>query len=136
PQGGSAALACDPDLPPDELLLAMSEAAKNVHTGQITLAARDSDFDGQEIKEGQILAMNEDKLSFVGSDVNSAALKLTGDIAKADEASFITVFYGDDVKEEKAQALASSITERFSGAEVNLINGGQPVYSYIISVEC
>ena len=136
PQGVSAALAFDPDLPPDELLLAMSEAAKNVHTGQITLAARDSDFDGQEIKEGQILAMNEDKLSFVGSDVNSAALKLTGDIAKADEASFITVFYGDDVKEEKAQALASSITERFSGAEVNLINGGQPVYSYIISVEC
>ncbi len=136
PQGVSAALAFDPELDVEALTEAMSDAAKNVRTGQITSAARDSDFDGQEIKEGQILAMNEDKLAFVGTDVNSAALKLTGEIAKGSDASFITLFYGEDIKEENAQALATSITERFSGAEINLINGGQPVYSYIVSVEC
>ncbi len=136
PQGVSAALAFDGELDADSLAESMIEAAKNVRTGQITAAARDSDFDGQAIKEGQILAMKEDKLAFVGDDVSSAALELTGEIVKATDASFITLFYGEDIKEESAEALATLINERFSDAEINLINGGQPVYSYIISVEC
>ena len=136
PQGISAALMFDPTLECDELTEAMTEAAKNVLTGQITFAARDSDFDGKDIKEGQILAMNEDKLAFVGEDINDAALKLASEIAGNNKAEFITLYYGADVAENKAAELADSIAEKFSGAEVNIVDGGQPIYSYILSVEC
>ncbi len=135
PQGISAALNFDPTLSLDEIKGAMSEAAKNVLTGQITFAARDSDFDGKDIKEGQILAMNEDKLAFVDDDINNAAIKLTEEIAKNSSAEFITLYYGEDVDENRASALANSISEKFKGSEVNIVDGGQPVYSYILSVE-
>ncbi|MBQ8207249.1 MAG: DAK2 domain-containing protein [Clostridia bacterium] len=136
PQGISAALMFDPTLECNELTETMTDAARNVLTGQITFAARDSDFDGKDIKEGQILAMNEDKLAFVGDDINSAALDLASEIAGENKAEFITLYYGADVAEEKAAALADSISERFTEAEVNIVDGGQPVYSYILSVEC
>lgn len=135
PQGISAALNFDPTLSLDELKEVMSDAAKSVLTGQITFAARDSDFDGKDIKEGQILAMNEDKLAFVDNDINNAAIKLTEEIAKNSSAEFITLYYGEDVDESKANDLAKSISEKFKGSEVNIVDGGQPVYSYILSVE-
>ena len=135
PQGISAALNFDPTLECDELAESMKAAAKSVLTGQITFAARDSDFDGKDIKEGQILAMNEDKLAFVDNDINNAAIKLTEEIAKNSSAEFITLYYGEDVDESKANDLAKSISEKFKGSEVNIVDGGQPVYSYILSVE-
>ncbi len=135
PQGVSAALAFDESGNAEEIAEAMKEAAKSVKTGQITAAARDSDFDGLDIKEGQILAMRENKLAFVGTDVNASALRLTAELAKDSEGGFITVFYGADVKESEAEKLVSDITEKCPDTELNLINGGQPVYSYIISVE-
>ena len=135
PQGISSALNFDPTLQCDELEETMKAAAKNVLTGQITFAARDSDFDGKDIKEGQILAMNEDKLAFVGEDISSAALELADEIADGKHPEFITLYYGDSVEESEAAKLADSISEKFADAEVNIVDGGQPVYSYILSFE-
>ncbi|MEE0968793.1 MAG: DAK2 domain-containing protein [Clostridia bacterium] len=135
PQGVSAALAFDGEGGADAIAETMKAAAKSVRTGQITEAARDSDFDGLDIKEGQILAMREDKLAFVGTDKNSAALKLASIIGEGAEGGFVTLFYGEDVSEDEANALAAKIEELLPGAEMNLICGGQPVYSYIISIE-
>ncbi|MBR3966032.1 MAG: DAK2 domain-containing protein [Clostridia bacterium] len=135
PQGISSALNFDPTLECDELEETMKAAAKNVLTGQITFAARDSDFDGKDIKEGQILAMNEDKLAFVGEDISSAALELADEIADGKHPEFITLYYGDSVEESEAAKLADSISEKFADAEVNIVDGGQPVYSYILSFE-
>ncbi len=135
PQGISAALNFDPTLDPDELAETMKSAAKSVLTGQITFAARDSDFDGKDIKEGQILAMNEDKLAFVSEDISSAALELANEIADGKHPEFITLYYGDSIEEADAAKLADSISEKFTDAEVNIVDGGQPVYSYILSFE-
>ncbi len=135
PQGISAALNFDPTLECDELAETMKAAAKSVLTGQITFAARDSDFDGKDIKEGQILAMNEDKLAFVSEDISSAALELASEIADGKHPEFITLYYGDSVEEADAAKLADSISEKFADAEVNIVDGGQPVYSYILSFE-
>ncbi len=135
PQGISAALNFDPTLDCDELAETMKAAAKNVLTGQITFAARDSDFDGKDIKEGQILAMNEDKLAFVSEDISSAALELASEIADGKHPEFITLYYGESIDEADAAKLADSISERFTDAEVNIVDGGQPVYSYILSFE-
>ncbi len=134
PQGVSAALAFDPSMPEEDLTAAMTEMAQSVHTGQVTFAARDSDFDGHEIKEGQILALNEGKLAFVGTDINESALDLAVLLA-GDGASFITVFYGADVTEDQQKALVAAIAEKLPDAEVSAVNGGQPIYHYILSVE-
>ncbi len=134
PQGVSSALAFDASMPEEEITRAMTEAAGSVRTGQITFAARDSDFDGQEIREGQILALCESKLAFTDTDVNAAARKLVCKLAD-DGSRFITIFFGEDVSEEQADELASDVREELPDAEVTCVSGGQPIYHYIISVE-
>lgn len=134
PQGVASALAFDSSMPEEEITKAMTEAAGSVRTGQITFAARDSDFDGQEIKEGQILALCESKLAFTDTDVNDAARKLVCKLAD-DGSRFITIFFGEDVSEEQADELASDVREDLPDAEVTCVLGGQPIYHYIISVE-
>lgn len=134
PQGMAAMLAFDPDADFNTNRIEMTRAFDNVSTGQITFAARDSDYEGHLIKDGEILALDNGKLSFVDRDVTKAAYKLTKKLTKSDS-SFITVIYGSDVTDEAAEALVSQIQNKYSNLEVNLINGGQPVYYYIISVE-
>lgn len=134
PQGMSAMLAFDPDSDFNANRLAMTEALEKVSTGQITFAARDSDFEGHSIKQGEILCMDNGKLAFVEKDLAKAAFKLTKRLVKGDS-SFITILYGSDVTDESAEALQKQISNRFGNLDVNLINGGQPVYYYIISVE-
>ena len=134
PQGMSAMLAFDPDSDFNANRLAMTEALENVSTGQITFAARDSDFEGHNIKQGEILCLDNGKLAFVEKDLNKAAYKLTKRLVKGDS-SFVTILYGADVTDEDAEALQSLIAGKFSNLDVNLVNGGQPVYYYIISVE-
>ncbi len=134
PQGMAAMLAFDPDNDFNSNRLAMTEALENVSTGQITFAARDSDFEGHSIKQGEILCMDNGKLAFVEKDLAKAAYKLTKRLVKGDS-SFITILYGSDVTDEAAEALQNQIANKFSNLDVNLINGGQPVYYYIISVE-
>ena len=134
PQGMSAMLAFDPDNDFNTNRLAMTEALENVSTGQITFAARDSDYEGHSIKKGEILCMDNGKLTYVEKDLAKAAFKLTKRLVKGDS-SFVTVIYGADVTEETAEKLVSQIENKFGNVDVNLINGGQPVYYYIISVE-
>ena len=135
PQGVSAMMAVDPDMiDADAIAKAMTDAAQCVSTAQITYAARNSDFDGFDIHEGDYLALLDGKLLGTDRDV-SALLDGLSDEAASREAEFITVFYGEDVNEEDARKACDAFTRKCPDAEVNLICGGQPVYYYIISIE-
>ncbi len=135
PMGISAMLAFDPEAEADTNAVNMKNAAEKVATGQITFAARDSDFDGFKIKEGDILAMENGKLSFTDRDFMRAAVKLTKSMCNKDT-SFVTLIYGDNVSEAQAESVRDVLETKLGGeVEVNVINGGQPIYYFIISVE-
>ncbi len=135
PQGITAMLNFDPDASENDNAIAMNNAINNVSTGQITFAARNSDFDGKKIKEGDLLALNNGKITFTETSLEACLVKLTKQLLKKDSA-YVTLFYGEDVSERKAQTLYNVIEEKFgSKVEVTLVNGGQPVYYFIISVE-
>lgn len=132
PQGVTAMMNVDPEADVESITAAMTEALANVTTAQITYAARNSDFDGFEIKEGDYLALKEGKLFGTDADLD-VLLKQLAEEGKDSE--FISVYYGEDVTEEAAQAAAAKFEEACPDAEVTLLRGGQPVYYYIISLE-
>ncbi len=135
PQGVSAMMAVDPDAEDaDSIAQAMTDAAKNVATAQITYAARSSDFDGFDIREGDYLALLDGKLLGTDRDV-ACLLEDLSDEAAARGAEFVTLFYGEDVSEEDAQKASEVFSLKCPDAEISLIRGGQPVYYYIISIE-
>ncbi len=135
PQGLSAMLAFDPDISYSDNRVNMTNAFANVQTGQVTFAARDSDFDGHNIKQGEILGLENGKLVFTEKDLTKAVSKLIKSMLKRDS-SFVTVIYGSDVSDAQAEATLEALNAKFGDSvEINLINGGQPVYYYIISVE-
>lgn len=135
PQGISAMLAYDPDTEDEANAIEMQKATEKIATGQVTFAARDSDFDGHSIKKGEILAMLGGKISFVENDVDKSVLKLLKQMIKRDS-QFVTVIYGEDVSEEQAALLEEQIRQKYGAkTEITIINGGQPIYYYIISVE-
>ena len=134
PQGISALLVFDPDASEEDNLAAMVEAMKNVDTMQITYAARNSDFDGYEILEGDFLALYNGALFGTGKDLHSL-LKRLAEKAQAAQKEFITIFYGEGVEEKKAKK-AQSIFEKYCpDAQISLICGNQPVYYFLISAE-
>ena len=110
------------------------EAASGVHTVQITYAARDSEFDGMHIQAGEYLALLESALIANESDFSALIAKVCDAIGPFDP-ELITLFYGEDVDEEAAEATANRISLAFPDAELTPIPGGQPVYYYMISVE-
>lgn len=135
PQGISAMLAFDDGAEPDENKLAMTKAFEKVSTGQVTFSARDSEYEGHSIKKGEILALDNGKLIFTEKDVSKATYKLIKKLVKSDS-SYITIIYGADVTEDNAETLLHNVQNKFGDKlSVTLINGGQPVYYYIISVE-
>lgn len=134
PQGMSAMLAFDEDADFETNRLEMTHALERVSTGQITFAARDSDFEGHKIKKNEILALDNGKLSFVDKDISKAAFKLIKKLVKGDT-SYITIIQGSDVSDEDANALKEQVESKYQNAEVLLVNGGQPVYYYILSAE-
>ena len=113
----------------------MMKAAEAVHTAQVTFAARDSEAFGQKIKKGQILGMEDGKITLVEDDIVNAAYRTARRLAKKYNASFITVYYGEETDEATATRLSERLSERFPNIEINVIPGGQPVYYFIISVE-
>ena len=127
-------MAVDPELEMQELSETMQEAFAQVKTAEITYAARNSDFGGFAIQQGDYLALLEHQL--FGTDQNLEALveKLLQS-AEIQNAEFISVFYGEDVTEEQATKMEQLIVDACPNAEVNLLYGGQPVYYYMISVE-
>jgi len=141
PQGMAAMLAFDPEGAVEDNLLAMTRAAENVSTGQVTFAARDSEYAGNAIHQGEILALDGSHIDFVDNDVTHAAVKLTRHLVngrKSDgkETSFITLLYGEGITEEEANGVCEALRQRLgTDLEISAISGGQPVYYYIISVE-
>lgn len=135
PQGITALMNFDPGADFVTNRSNMTDALDRVQSGQITFAVRDSEYDGHKIKQGEILAMDNGKIVFTEKDVTKALVKLTKRLTNG-SSSFVTVMYGSDVSDEAANAAYEQLRARISdNIEINLVNGGQPVYYYIISVE-
>ena len=135
PQGISAMLAYDPDSDVESNTEAMNDALSSVATGQVTFAARDSDFDGHKIKEGELLAMKEGKMIYTGKDMDVICGRLAKALATKDT-SMVTVYYGEDISAEQAEEIRKVIESKLpSTIEVATVYGGQPVYYFIISAE-
>ena len=134
PQGISALLNFNIDENEEPIVEAMKEAASHVHTAMVTYAARDSDFDGHDIRAGEYLALLDGALlGSYGSEKDLFDELIAAFGAYTPE--FITVYYGEDVNESDADAAASAIAASFPDVEMSVVNGGQPVYYYMISVE-
>ena len=124
----------DPEAEQDsELALAMLDATKHVRSGQVTYAARDSEFDGKKIKQGEYLSLCEGKLCANGKET-SVIKKLAREMV-SDDSAFATVIFGEGVTEEQAAEVENLLHKENKEMEINVIDGGQPVYYYIISVE-
>ncbi len=134
PQGITAMLSFNPDGTEDENTTAMEEALSTVDTMQITYAARNSDFDGYLIHEGDYLAMCGSGLFGTSRDIK-VLLKSLAEKVREDGKEYITIYYGADISERHAQKAADLFASICPDADVNLINGGQPVYYYLISAE-
>ena len=135
PQGIAAMLAFDPDAELEQNQVNMSNALDTVSTGSITFAARDSDYDGHAIREGELLALDNGKLSFTDTDLARTCSKLVKQMLSR-SSSFVTVYYGEDVTPEMAAQAEGAIRQRLpEDVELTVLNGGQPVFYFIISVE-
>jgi len=134
PQGITAMLNFDPEGEQDANREAMTESLSTVSTMMITYAARNSDFDGREIHEGDYLALYNGALLDTNPDVN-VLIRQLAEKTKEDGKEFISIFYGEEITEEAAAEAAQVFEEACSGCEVTVINGGQPVYYYMISAE-
>ena len=136
PQGISAMLMFDEEADAEENLMAMTQAAENVSTAQVTFAARDSEIEGVPVKQGEIMGLCNGKIRFVGTDKVEIAYKSTVKIFKRNQSSIITLIYGSDSSEEEAQELKSRLENKFGeDVEISVVDGGQPIYYFIISVE-
>lgn len=135
PQGITAMLNFDPDAVENDNTINMMKAADGVATGLVTFAARNSDFDGKKIKKGEILCLENGKLAGTGTDISKSTYRLARSMCKKDT-NFVTVISGCDVNEDDAQRTTELVRAKCpAGIEVTHINGGQPVYYYMISVE-
>lgn len=135
PQGISALLAFDPDAEVEDNKEAMTEAAKSVVTGQMTYAARDAEIDGNKITQGDFMALVNDKLLTTDADADVVIERMAANMCEGKDECFITIFYGEGADEDKANAVAEVFQKCAPDGEINVICGGQPVYSYIVSVE-
>ena len=134
PQGITAMMNVDLEMGAEEILAVMTEAAQGVTTAQITYAARNSDFDGFAISEGDYLALINGKLFGTDKDIALLLQRLAGE-ARDRGAEFVTVFYGEDVSEGEAAQAEEIFAQACPDAELSLLPGGQPVYYYIVSIE-
>ena len=134
PQGVTAMLAFSPEGAVEENTDAMTQALGNVDTMQITYAARNSDFDGYDIHEGDYLALYGSQLFGTSRDIK-VLLKSLAEKVRDDGKEYVTIYYGEDVKEKHAQKAADIFADICPDADVNLLSGGQPVYYYLISAE-
>jgi len=134
PQGVTAMLSFNPEGSIEENVEALTEALGTVDTMQITYAARNSDFDGYDIHEGDYLALYGSQLFGTSQDIK-VLLKSLAEKVRDDGKEYITIYYGADVKEKHAQKAADLFADICPNADVNLLNGGQPVYYYLISAE-
>ena len=134
PQGITAAINFSAGSSADENEQAMVEAIGMVKTGEITYAVRDTSIDDHEIRKGDYMGIGDKKILSVGTDMNQVVVEMIGEMVD-DSSELISLYYGADVTEEDANALKDLIAEKFNTLDVDIQNGGQPVYYYIVSVE-
>lgn len=134
PQGIAALLAMDPEKDPDYNEITMSEAIRNIITGQVTFAVRDTEFNGTEISKGDIIGLSDKDILSAGSDINDVSKELIDKLMNVDM-SIITLMYGDDISVETANALAEVLAESYPDIDIEVIHGGQPLYYYIFAIE-
>lgn len=136
PQGISALLCFDDTCDADENQMNMMAAAQAVETAQVTFAARDSEVDGQQVHEGEIMGLCNGKIKYIGKEITDIAFKTTDKLFRKNEHSLITIIYGEGVTEEDAAAVTQKLQNKYGNdVEISVVNGGQPVYYFIISVE-
>lgn len=135
PQGISAMLMFDEEADTDKNALAMTQAAESVQTALVTFAARDSEVEGVPVKKGEIMGLCNGKIRFVGADKVDIAFKAASKLIKKYQGEIVTLIYGEESAEEEAEALKQRLEEKFSDLEISIVNGGQPIYYFIISVE-
>lgn len=134
PQGITAMISFSPDMNPEENLEAMKDASQCVRTGEITYAVRNTTIDGRAIEKDDIMALGDDGLLAVAKEKDQAVLEAVKAMVN-DESEIITIYYGQDIPEEEAEALAARIRKAYPQVETELQYGGQPIYYYFLSVE-
>ena len=134
PQGFAAALEFNPEVSAEENKANMIHALDNVKVGQVTYAVRNTSLNGFSIKEGDIIGLDDKKILAKSQSLEETVLKLIGRM-KEDFHQVIRLYYGEDVKEEEAEALCETIAEKYPDCDVDFLNGGQAVYYYIMSLE-
>lgn len=134
PQGITAIINFVFDKTPEENAKFMEESMQNVKSGQVTYAVRDTSIDGKTIKQGNIMGIDDSKIAAVGESIHDTTKELI--LSMMDEDSeLVSLYFGEDVKEEDANKIADEIMEEHSDVEVEVLYGGQPIYYYMISVE-
>lgn len=134
PQGITAMISFSPDMNPEENLEAMKDASQCVRTGEITYAVRNTTIDGHAIEKDDIMALGDDGLLAIAKEKDQAVLEAVKAMVN-DESEIITIYYGQDIPEEEAEALAARIRKAYPQVETELQYGGQPIYYYFLSVE-
>ena len=134
PQGIAAIISFDPTASEEENEKNMKKAMSLVKTGQVTYAVRDTHIDDKEIKEGNIIGIGDDSILAVGEDI-AEITKKTIDLMANEESELISIYYGEDITEEDANALGAELQKKYPNCEVEVYAGGQPIYYYVVSVE-
>lgn len=133
-QGITALMSYDPETGTEENAASMLEAAGTVQSGEVTYAIRNTVIDGMEIREGDMMAICDGTIRASGPDLNGVTLEMISSMVTEDS-SLITVYYGQNVEKENAECLAAELEKKYRGLDIDLENGGQPVYYYFVSVE-
>ncbi len=136
PQGISAMLIFDENDDADSNQMAMMEAAESVATAQVTFAARDSEVDGRPVKQGEIMGLYNGKIRFIGESIEDIAFKSADKIIKRNQTALVTIIFGEDANEEMAEEIQQRLAEKYGDdIELSIVDGGQPIYYFIISAE-
>ena len=134
PEGITASLSFNPDGTVEENAESMQDAIKGVHSGAVTYAVRDTHVDGFDLAVGEIIGLDDKAILAKGKAVNETTIKLVEKMMTEDTMN-ITLFYGEDIREEEANGLAETLSEKYPEIEVSAVYGGQPVYYYLVSLE-
>ncbi len=134
PMGIAAAVAFQEELSGEENERQMDIAASNVHTGSVTYAVRDTNFDGKDIHQGDIMGLIDNKISTLGHEADEVSMEILDQMV-TDDSGLITIFYGEEVAEEDARALYDRVVEKYELCDVEIHRGGQPLYYYLLAVE-
>ncbi len=135
PQGIAAIISFAPDLSGEENLAAMTEAMSMVATGQVTYAVRDTQIDGKEIHENDIMGIGDKGILAVGKQIDETTIEMIDIMMSENSGELISIYFGEDIKQSEAEELAKKLKDKYAGCDIELISGGQPIYYYLISIE-